>query len=98
MPNHRVSNWDKDVPWTNNGTEQVIGRMKVRSKIVRGYKTESGMLAGLMLAGSGMNETAGSQFEGTRFRLRQKFANQFWDGHSCEYQLTRTRYFAILIL
>jgi len=52
---YRVFDWQKDVPWTNNGTEQVIGRMKVRSKIVRGYKTEDGMLAGLMLAGSGVN-------------------------------------------
>jgi hypothetical protein len=48
----RVFDWEKDVPWTNNGTEQVIGRMKMRTRIVRGYKTESGMLAGLMLAGS----------------------------------------------
>jgi transposase-like protein len=50
---YRVFDWQKDVPWTNNGTEQVIGRMKVRSKSVRGYKNENGMLAGLMLAGSG---------------------------------------------
>lgn len=27
-PTYRVFDWDKDVPWTNNGTEQVIGRMK----------------------------------------------------------------------
>jgi transposase-like protein len=52
-PHYRVFDWQKDVPWTNNITEQVIGRMKVRSKSVRGYKNESGMLAGLMLAGSG---------------------------------------------
>lgn len=45
--------WQKDVPWTNNGTEQVIGKMKIRSKSVRGYKSEQGMLNGLMLAGSG---------------------------------------------
>ena len=51
---YRVFDWQPDVPWTNNGTEQVIGRMKVRSKSVRGYKTESGMLAGLMLSGSGV--------------------------------------------
>jgi transposase-like protein len=51
--NYRVFDWQKDVPWTNNGTEQVIGKMKVHSKTVRGYKTQSGMLAGLMLAGSG---------------------------------------------
>lgn len=53
-PRYRVFDWQADVPWTNNGTEQVIGRMKVRSKTVRGYKTENGMLAGLMLAGSGV--------------------------------------------
>jgi hypothetical protein len=43
--------WQKDVPWTNNGTEQC---MKMRSRSVRGYKTKSGMLAGLILAGSGV--------------------------------------------
>jgi transposase-like protein len=53
--NYRVFDWQGDVPWTNNGTEQVIGRMKVRGKSVRGYKTKSGMLAGLMIAGSGVN-------------------------------------------
>jgi hypothetical protein len=52
---YRVFDWDKDVPWTNNGTEQVIGRMKMRSRTVRGYKTKPGMLAGLMLAGSGVD-------------------------------------------
>jgi transposase-like protein len=53
-PYYRVFDWQKDVPWTINGTEQVIGHMKVRSRTVRGYKTKSGMLAGLMLAGSGV--------------------------------------------
>jgi transposase-like protein len=53
-PNYRVFDYQKDVPWTNNGTEQVIGRMKVRSRTVRGYKTKAGMLAGLMVAGSGI--------------------------------------------
>jgi len=52
---YRVFDWQVDVPWTNNATEQVIGRMKMRSKTVWGYKTESGMIAGLMLAGSGVN-------------------------------------------
>ena len=52
---YRVFDWQKDVPWTNNGTEQVIGRMKMRSRTVRGYKTEPGMLSGLMLAGSGVD-------------------------------------------
>jgi transposase-like protein len=51
-PNYRLFTWQNGVPWTNNGTEQVIGRMKVRSRTVRGYKSKSGMLAGLLVAGS----------------------------------------------
>ena len=43
---------DPDIPWTNNGTEQMIGRMKMRARTVRGYKTWSGMQTGLMLAGT----------------------------------------------
>lgn len=46
---------DPDIPWTNNGTEQVIGRMKMRARTVRGYKTWSGMQTGLMLAGTKPN-------------------------------------------
>jgi transposase-like protein len=52
--NYRLFDWQPDVPWTNNATEQVIGRMKVRSRTVRGYKTKPGMLSGLMVAGSGV--------------------------------------------
>jgi transposase-like protein len=51
-PNYRVFDWQPDVPWTNNGTEQVIGRMKMRSRTVRGYKSQLGMLNGLILAGT----------------------------------------------
>lgn len=51
---YRIFDWQPDVPWTNNATEQVIGRMKVRSRTVRGYKSRPGLLAGLMTAGSGM--------------------------------------------
>jgi len=43
---------DPEVPWTNNGTEQVIGRMKMRARMVRGYKSWKGMQTGLMLAGT----------------------------------------------
>ncbi len=43
---------DPAIPWTNNGSEQVIGRMKMRARTVRGYKTWSGMQTGLMLAGT----------------------------------------------
>src|SRR3972149_5144484 len=50
---YRVFDWQKDVPWTNNGTEQVIGRMKMRSRTVRGYKSQLGMWAALLLGGSG---------------------------------------------
>jgi hypothetical protein len=40
------------VPWTNNATERTIGRMKMRARTVRGYKSWSGMHNGLLLAGS----------------------------------------------
>jgi transposase-like protein len=40
------------IPWTNNGTEQAIGRMKMRARTVRGYKTWQGMQSGLLLSGS----------------------------------------------
>jgi hypothetical protein len=51
---YRVFDWHKDVPWTNNGTEQVIGRMKMRSRTVRGYKFWQGMWAAFLLTGSGV--------------------------------------------
>jgi hypothetical protein len=40
--------------FNNSRTERVIGKMKMRSRTVRSYKTQSGMLAGLMLAGLGV--------------------------------------------
>jgi transposase-like protein len=43
---------EPEVPWTNNATERAIGRMKMRARTVRGYKSWLGMQAGLMLAGS----------------------------------------------
>jgi transposase-like protein len=46
---------DPAIPWTNNATEQAIGRMKMRARTVRGYKTWPGMQTGLMLAGSNSN-------------------------------------------
>jgi len=51
----RVFDWQADVPWTNNPTEQVIGRMKMRARTVRGYKNWPGMASGLMVAGVGVN-------------------------------------------
>jgi transposase-like protein len=39
-----------DVPATNNRSEQAIGRIKVRSRTVRGYKSETGLLNGSALA------------------------------------------------
>jgi len=52
---YRVFDWQKDVPWTNNGTEQAIGRMKMRARTVRGYKSWQGMEAALLLSGSGLS-------------------------------------------
>lgn len=51
-PNYCTFYSDPDIPWTNNGTEQVIGRMKMRARTVRGYKSWPGMQTGLMLAGT----------------------------------------------
>jgi transposase-like protein len=51
---YRVFDWQAGVPWTNNGTEQVIGRMKMRARTVRGYKNWLGMASGLMAAGVGV--------------------------------------------
>ncbi len=50
----RVFDWQSDVPWTNNLTERVIGKMKMRARTVRGYKTWPGMASGLMTAGVGV--------------------------------------------
>jgi transposase-like protein len=41
---------DPGIPWTNNRTEQAIGRMKMRAKSTRGYKTKSGRLNGLVVS------------------------------------------------
>jgi len=43
---------EPQVPWTNNATEQAIGRMKMRARTVRGYQSWPGMHAGLLLAAS----------------------------------------------
>jgi transposase-like protein len=45
---YRVFDWQPEVPWTNNTTEQAIGRMKMRARTIRGYKSEQGMLNGLL--------------------------------------------------
>lgn len=50
----RVFDWQPEVPWTNNPTEQVIGNMKMRARSVRGYKNWPGMKSGLMAAGVGV--------------------------------------------
>ena len=51
---YRVFDWDKDVPWTNNGTERTIGRLKMRSRTAApAYKSWSGMSAALLLSRSG---------------------------------------------
>ena len=52
---YRIFDWQKDVPWTYNGTEQVIGWMKMCSRTERGNNMKPGMLAGQMLASSGVD-------------------------------------------
>jgi len=41
---------EPQLPWTNNATERAIGRMKMRARTVRGYKSWPGMQNGLLLA------------------------------------------------
>lgn len=41
---------DPGIPWTNNRTEQIIGRLKNRAKRLRGYKSSEGLLAGSLVA------------------------------------------------
>lgn len=41
---------EPQVPWTNHATERAIGRMKMRARTVRGYKSWPGMHSGLLLA------------------------------------------------
>jgi transposase-like protein len=43
---------EPEIPWTNNLTERAIGRMKMRARTVRGYKSWPGMESGLILAGT----------------------------------------------
>ncbi len=43
---------EPEIPWTNNATERAIGRMKMRARTLRGYKSWKGMQSGLMLAGT----------------------------------------------
>ena len=38
------------IPWTNNRTEQMIGKIKNRAKRVRGFKSEQGLLSGSLAA------------------------------------------------
>jgi transposase-like protein len=46
---------EPQIPWTNNTTECTIGRMKIRARTVRGYKSWQGMQAGLLLAGTSIS-------------------------------------------
>lgn len=41
---------DPGIPWTNNRTEQIIGRLKSRANRVRGYKSTAGLLTGSWVA------------------------------------------------
>jgi transposase-like protein len=41
---------EPEIPWTHNATERAIGRMKMRARTMRGYKSWPGMESGLLLA------------------------------------------------
>lgn len=44
------------VPWTNNATERAIGRIQMRSRTVRGYKSWEGMKAAFLIVGCGLGQ------------------------------------------
>ena len=50
--NYRTFQSEPEIPWTNNSTERAIGRMKMRARTVRGYKSWTGMESGLLLSGT----------------------------------------------
>ncbi len=50
---YRVFDCQPKVPWTNNDTEQIIGKLKMRSRTVRGYKSIRCKLTALLLSGLG---------------------------------------------
>ncbi|WP_322506583.1 hypothetical protein [Anaerolinea sp.] len=41
---------DVGIPWSNNCTEQIIGRLKSRAQRARGHKTTAGLLRGSTVA------------------------------------------------
>jgi len=41
---------DPGIPWTNNRSEQIIGKLKSRARRVRGYKSNEGLLMGSLVA------------------------------------------------
>ena len=42
--------YDAAIPWTNNLSEQMIGKMKMRARTVRGYKSPTGRHNGLLVS------------------------------------------------
>jgi hypothetical protein len=46
-PSYCTFQYEPQVPWTNNATERAIGRMKMRARTVRGYKSWWGMHNGM---------------------------------------------------
>ena len=61
----------------------------MRSRTVRGYKSESGMLDGLMVTGSGVWLDLSWVERGNAPLLLSEFANQFWDRHKGMVDLTQ---------
>ncbi|HMD89611.1 MAG TPA: hypothetical protein VKF38_10650 [Anaerolineaceae bacterium] len=85
---YRVIDWQPDVPWTNNPTEQVVGKMKMRARTVRGYKTWPGMASGNSCWHEGGIAHKVCFWEASRLYHFLHFANHFWDRHLFYYCLT----------
>jgi Transposase IS66 family len=52
--NYCTFQFEPQIPWTHNATQPAMGRMKMRARTVRGYKSWRGMPAGLLLAGTSL--------------------------------------------
>jgi len=49
---YTLDQWKQEVPSTNNGTEQAIGKWRIRSRSARGFKSWAGLEAAFLLCGS----------------------------------------------
>ena len=77
----QVFDWQPDVPRINDQTEQALGRMKMRARTARGYKTWSGMQNGLFLTGTGLARSSSESRADRAYWQFPKFTNRLWNEH-----------------